>query len=101
MKASPLLTEIHAVITDQLNRHVAMTDSHRAWLAKDISQRVTALVAELERDNTKFREDKARLDWLEGNSADAYEIHGAWHIYPERGLTTPGLRLAIDAARRE
>lgn len=50
-----LLIEINYTITDQINRHVAMDDTHREWLAKDICQRVSALVSELQRENTYLR----------------------------------------------
>jgi hypothetical protein len=32
--------EIRRIITDQINRHVAAHDTHRAWLADDIATRV-------------------------------------------------------------
>lgn len=39
--------EIRKIITDQINRHVAMTQDHRAWLANDIATRVEKEVARL------------------------------------------------------
>lgn len=33
-------SEIRAIITDQINRHVAIPQDHRDWLANDISTRV-------------------------------------------------------------
>lgn len=41
------MNEIRKIITDQINRHVAMTDTQRAWLANDISERVEREVAKL------------------------------------------------------
>ena len=37
---------IRQIITDQINRHVAGTDAHRTWLAKDIADRVCAEIKE-------------------------------------------------------
>lgn len=36
--------EIRQIISDQINRHVVMTESHWAWLAKDISDRVCGAI---------------------------------------------------------
>jgi hypothetical protein len=47
----------------------------------------------------KLSDDKARLDWLEANSADLYEIHGTWYVYEDRGHAAPGIRDAIDARK--
>jgi hypothetical protein len=44
-------------------------------------------------------EDAKRLDWMEANSADIYEVHGAWYVYPDAKYATPGLRDAIDLAK--
>lgn len=46
-----------------------------------------------------LRGDKKRLDWLEANSADVYEIHGRWYVYPDKEHAAPGIRAAIDAAK--
>ena len=53
----------------------------------------------MEKEIEALQEDKARLDWLEANSADVYEIHGVWYVYPDRGQTAPGIRAAIDALK--
>lgn len=39
--------EIRSIITDQINRHVGMKSSSRAWLADDITNRVLAVIAPL------------------------------------------------------
>ena len=41
------MNEIRRIITDQINRHVAMQDTYRVWLANDIATRVEAEVEKL------------------------------------------------------
>lgn len=61
------LDEITSIITDQINRHVAMTDTHRAWLAKDISVRVCAVA------NERLNELRALLEIAANNAHDSGE----------------------------
>jgi hypothetical protein len=83
--------EIRQIITDQINRHVAMTDTHRAWLAKDIADRVLS----------QAHAEQSRLI----GAAEAFiEEICTWmpamsNRRPEVALRMRALRAAIDSAR--
>lgn len=65
--------EIRDIITYQIDRHVAMSKEHREWLAKDIADRVCAVVEPVitrlsdphfDREGARL-DDTARLNWLD------------------------------------
>ena len=60
--------DIRAIITDQINRHVAMSQDHRAWLANDISTRVCEIVAN---HTEPLREEVADLGMKLAHTRDA------------------------------
>ena len=96
--------DVRQIITDQINRHVAMTDTHRAWLADDIATRIEDIIARHAPDD----QDRRRLDWLEAKMA------GVWHNDRSAKFVVQAhdqvcgnigggytIRAAIDAAMRE
>lgn len=88
--------EIRNIITDQIRRHVAMSEAHRAWLADDIATRVEAEVATVFKrvpstadghpifigDEVWFYEEDSRAPMSEKVTAiyGKSPVHG--HVYP-------------------
>lgn len=83
-----------------------MNNAANCW--EDVYRTQTARIAELERENAALREDRARLDWLDGqeHEGEMRSMTETWHLSKVTGgmgksIFAPHIRAAIDAARKE